>query len=191
MTDPGKDDLPPAEEAELVARCQRGDTAALRALAAQYYRPVAGFLYKRAQQTGAVEQLALETFLEAFRALRNGAAPQQPLGAWLLAVAHFCCGRWLRRKQPVFFATGEPPEQPVPLEPQEADQELQEQANLWAALDAGLSELSPQARALLEARHRPSLNGATNVRPPAAASLLGRAYQSLRARLCRKGGSEP
>src|SRR5262245_41886901 len=57
-------------DAELVLLCVRGDQEAFQQLTVRYYRPVCGFLFKRLGQCDLVEDLAQETFLEAFRVLR-------------------------------------------------------------------------------------------------------------------------
>jgi RNA polymerase sigma-70 factor (ECF subfamily) len=180
----------PAEapaDAELVARCLQGDTGAFQALAVRYYRPLGGFLYKRVPQPDVVEDLVQETFLEAFRSLRAGRRPEH-FSSWLFAIAQHCCGKWLRRKRPILFATGEPPEVPTTLPPEAAREELEEQQKLLAALDAGLAELPPEARRLVEMKHREGktcdqIAAATGRPVGTIKSLLSRTYKTLRDRL--------
>jgi RNA polymerase sigma-70 factor (ECF subfamily) len=182
----------PHNDTDLVARCVRGDAEAFQALAARYYRPVGGFLYKRVQHADVVEDLVQETFLEAFRSLRAGRRPEH-FASWLFAVAQHCCGKWLRRRRPVLFATGEPPEEAVALSPDTAREELEEQEKLLAALDAGLAALPEEARRLLEMKHREGKTCAeiagTLGRPVGTVkSLLSRTYKTLRERLRGSGG---
>jgi RNA polymerase sigma-70 factor (ECF subfamily) len=174
-------------DAELVARFLRGDTAAFQTLAVRYYRPVGGFLYKRVPQPDVVEDLVQETFLEAFRSLRGGRRPEH-FSSWLFAIAHHCCGKWLRRKRPILFATGEPPDVPTTLAPEAAREEFEEQEKLLAALDAGLAGLPPEARRLVEMKHREGKTcqqiAADLGRPVGTVkSLLSRTYKALRDRL--------
>jgi RNA polymerase sigma-70 factor (ECF subfamily) len=183
----------PQTDAELVARCLAGDTGAFGALADRYYRPVGGFLYKRVQKPDLVEDLVQETFLEAFRSLRAGRRPEH-FSSWLFAIAHHCCGKWMRRKRPRLFATGEPPEVPVALPPEAAREELEEQQKLLAALDAGLASLPDETRRLLEMKHRQGKTcdqiAAETGRPAGTIkSLLSRTYKMLRERL-RRGGED-
>jgi RNA polymerase sigma-70 factor (ECF subfamily) len=182
-------------DAELVARCLHGDTAAFQALAVRYYRPVGGFLYKRVPQPDVVEDLVQETFLEAFRSLRAGRRPEH-FSSWLFAIAQHCCGKWLRRKRPVLFATGEPPEVATSLAPEAARAELEEQEQLLAALDAGLASLPPEARRLVEMKHREGktcdqIAAATGRPVGTVKSLLSRTYKALRDRLRCAGEHGP
>src|SRR5262245_1616633 len=96
-------------EAELVALVAGGEAAAVERLTVRYYRPVAAFIYKRVQSAGLVEDLTQETFLEAFRALKEGTVPTH-FSSWLFGIAHNRCGKWLRRKRPVLFDPAEAPE---------------------------------------------------------------------------------
>ena len=43
----------------------------------RYYRPICGFLFKRLRQPDLVDDLAQETFLEAYRALKTKYDPQR------------------------------------------------------------------------------------------------------------------
>src|SRR5207244_10401214 len=73
-------------DADLVALCVSGDAGAFQELTGRYYRPVCGFLFKKVQQADLVEDLAQETFLEAFKALRGGRPPEQ-FASWLFGIA--------------------------------------------------------------------------------------------------------
>src|SRR5262245_48246992 len=100
------------QERELVARAGRGDADAFSSLAARYYRPVAAFLLRRVSRPDVVEDLAQETFLEAFRSLGDGARPQH-FSSWLFGIANNRAGKWLRRKKPVLFDPSAPPATPA------------------------------------------------------------------------------
>ncbi len=182
-------------DAELVARFLRGHDDAFRELTTRYYRPVSGFLYKRVQRPDVVEDLAQETFLEAFRSLAAGRVPER-FGAWLFAIAHHCCGKWLRRKRPVLFAGDDPlAEAAVPSEV-DLEAEREEQAARLRALEAGLAGLPPETRRLLTWKHQDGLTceqiAARLGRPVGTVkSLLSRAYKELRARLGPRGGGRP
>src|SRR5437762_2816065 len=93
---------------DLLDRCLTGDRQAFHDLTVRYYRPVCGFLLRRLDQPDLVEDLAQETFLEAFRGLRSGTRPQH-LTSWLFGIAHNRCGKWFRRRRPALFPATEPP----------------------------------------------------------------------------------
>src|SRR5262245_37615052 len=98
-------------EDELVTRCLAGDASAFEALATRYYRPVAAFLLRRVGRPDVVEDLTQETFLEAYRALRDGRRPEH-FASWIFGVAHNRAGKWLRRRKPTLFDPDAPPEPP-------------------------------------------------------------------------------
>lgn len=93
---------PPAPEEldELtLARAQRGDEDACRALVVRYQRALFALLARMLGPRGAVEDLAQETFLRAFRALpgfdRRGPAR---LSTWLLTIGSRLAIDELRRR---------------------------------------------------------------------------------------------
>ncbi len=180
---------PPTRErpdAELVALCAAGDRRAAHALSERYYRPVCGFLHKRLQQPDLVEDLAQETFLEAFRGLRDGRRPEH-FSSWLFGIALNRCGKHLRRKRPSLFPATEPPDSAsVPF--LSLAEELEEQRRLLACLEDGLAGLPEATRELLHRKHRHGLTCeqiATELGQPVGTvkSQLSRAYKALRARL--------
>jgi RNA polymerase sigma-70 factor (ECF subfamily) len=176
-----------SEEADLVARCLRGDDGAFHALAVRYYRPVAAFLLKRAQRPDLAEDLAQDTFLEAFRSLKAGRRPDH-FASWLFGIAHNCHGKWARRKKPVLFDPEAAPHPPTVPPEIDGRAELEEQAKLLAALDAGLASLPEDVRRLLDLKHREGktceqIAGELNRPVGTIKSLLSRTYKTLRDRL--------
>ena len=183
------------QERELVGRAVRGDADAFQALAGRYYRPVAAFLLRRVGRPDAVEDLAQETFLEAFRALRDGTRPES-FSSWLFGVASNRAGKWLRRKKPTLFDPADPPAVPATAPELDARAELEEHEHRLRALDAGLAQLPEEARRLLEMKHRRGLTceqiAAELGRPVGTVkSLLSRTYRLLRERLAPPGSDEP
>ncbi len=177
----------------LVGRCLKGDAEAFCWVTERYYRPVSAFLLRRVSRTDVVEDLTQETFLEAFRSLRAGRRPER-LASWLFGIAHNVSGKWLRRRRPLSFAdAGQAEEVAAPaLAP--AAEELEEQQEQLAALEAGLAELPEDARQLLDLKHRQGLTCAAvaeRLGKPIGTikSLLSRTYKILRARLA-PGGDE-
>ncbi|HYT89448.1 MAG TPA: RNA polymerase sigma factor [Gemmataceae bacterium] len=177
-------------DAELVALCTHGNPDAFHTLTVRYYRAVCGFLYKKLQRPDLVEDLAQETFLEAYRGLKDGSEPHH-FSSWLFGIAVNRCGKWLRRKRPALFDATEPPDTAsVPfVSPQE---ELEEQRKLFAGLEAGLASLPEEIRTLLHMKHHQSKTCeqiAAELGQPVGTikSQLSRTYKALRARLSRPG----
>jgi RNA polymerase sigma-70 factor (ECF subfamily) len=178
-------------DAGLVKRWSAGSKEAFQELTERYYRPVCAFLWKRVQRTDLVEDLAQETFLEAFRSLKSLSRPEQ-FSNWLFGIARNRCGKWLRRPQPALFPASDPPDvATVPFV--STEEELEEQKKIMDKLETGLAGLTEESRALLNMKHR---QGKTCAQIAAALgkpvgtikSLLSRAYKTLRERMCPEGG---
>ena len=179
-------------EADLVRRSARGDTDAFHALTRRYYRPVCGFLLKRLGRSDEVEDLAQETFLEAFRSLKLGRRPEH-FSSWLFGIAHNCCGKWLRRKRPLLFSPVDAPEVEAPPSEFDALAELEEQQRRFALLEENLTLLPAETRQLLDLKHRQGKTceqiAAETGRPVGTVkSLLARTYKLLRERMSPAGG---
>jgi RNA polymerase sigma-70 factor (ECF subfamily) len=185
-------DMPASEsDAELVRRCLGGERDAFQELAFRYYRPIGAFLLKRVQRPDVVEDLAQETFLEAYRSLKAGRPPEN-FSSWLFGIAVHCCGKWLRRKRPVLFDPSSPPGEPAA--PAAAGLEEREELDRsLAALEKGLAGLPADTRTLLEMKHRQGKTCeqiALELGQPVGTvkSQLSRAYKALRQRLTPPGG---
>lgn len=92
MPAPVRDAKPPREELDqlTLARAQRGDGAACRALVSRYQRPVFALLGRMLAPRGGdrVEDLAQETFLRVFRALPGfRVAGEARVSTWILTIA--------------------------------------------------------------------------------------------------------
>lgn len=189
------DERPRHSDADLVRRCLGGERDAFHELTVRYYRPVGAFLLKRVQRPDVVEDLAQETFLEAYRSLKAGRRPEH-FSSWLFGIAVNCCGKWLRRKRPALFDPADPPDMPAgPSFASEAE-EREEQEHRLAALENGLAGLSAETRALLEMKHRQGKTCeqiAAELRQPVGTvkSHLSRAYKALRERLTPPAGETP
>jgi RNA polymerase sigma-70 factor (ECF subfamily) len=178
-------------DAELVVQCLGGDRNAFEELTVRYYRPVCGFILKRVRQPDLVEDLAQETFLEAYRSLKMLRRPEQ-FATWLFGIGHNRCGKWLRRPRLALFAPATPAEQVAAPSAFAAQEELEEQQKLLAALDRSLAALPEETRRLLDMKHRQGKTCeqiATELGRPTGTvkSLLSRAYKTLRARLSPSG----
>jgi RNA polymerase sigma-70 factor, ECF subfamily len=182
--------MEPKTDADLVQRCLHGDREAFHVLTVRYYRPVCGFLFKRLQQPDLVEDLVQETFLEAFRALKEGKRPEH-FSSWLFGIAANRCGKWLRRKRPTLFPANDPPDMTgVPfVSPQEELEEQQQRSN---SLEDGLASLPADVQRLLHLKHKEGKTCeqmAAELGQPVGTikSQLSRTYKLLRVRLSRPG----
>jgi RNA polymerase sigma-70 factor (ECF subfamily) len=189
---PGSRTADPRSDAELVAGCQAGDREAFHELTQRYYRPVCGFLFKRVGEPDLVEDLAQETFLEVYQALKTGGRPTH-FSSWLFGIAHHRCGKWFRRKRPALFPANEPPDRPAPT-PSDTREELEEQERLLARLETGLAGLSEEMRTMLRLKHRHGKTCeeiARELGRPVGTikSQLARTYKALREQL--GGGERP
>jgi RNA polymerase sigma-70 factor (ECF subfamily) len=182
-------------DADLVRRFLGGEPNAFHALAVRYYRPVGAFLLKRVRRPDVVEDLTQETFLEAYRSLKEGRRPEH-FSSWLFGVAVHCCGKWLRRKRPALFDPADPPHLPASPPADTATEEREEQEHRLASLETGLAELDPKTRNLLEMKHRHGKTCeqiAAELAQPVGTikSQLSRAYKALRERLAPLAGEMP
>jgi RNA polymerase sigma-70 factor (ECF subfamily) len=181
-----------ASDADLVRQVTQHGTEAFHQLTVRYYRPIAGFIFKRVQRPDLVEDLVQETFLEAFQALKAGRRPEN-FSSWLFGIAHNRCGKWLRRKRPVLFAPDDAPEIVATPSEQELREELEEQERQTAHLQKYLQGLPEETRRLLELKHRDGKTCAEIAaelgRPVGTVkSLLARTYQALRSALAPARG---
>jgi RNA polymerase sigma-70 factor (ECF subfamily) len=196
MVSTNASDRPEEEtDGELVALAVRGDTGAFHELTVRYYRPVCGFVLKRVQQPDLVEDLVQETFLEAFRAIRNGDRPLH-FSSWLFGIAHNRCGKWFRRKRPTLFSPTDPPVTLATPSFVAAQEELEEQQFLLKALEDGLASLPEESRRLLHMKHQQGMTCeqiAAKLGQPTGTikSQLSRAYKTLRTRIRRPGDNQP
>jgi RNA polymerase sigma-70 factor (ECF subfamily) len=179
-----------ASDADLVQQTLRGGTEAFHQLTVRYYRPVGGFILKRVQRPDLVEDLVQETFLEAFRALKEGRPPRH-FSSWLFGIAHNRCGKWLRRKRPALFNPDEAPDLVATPSEQALREEAEEQELLMTHLRTQLAGLPEETRRLLELKHRDGktceeIAAATGRPVGTVKSLLSRTYKWLRDALTPK-----
>jgi RNA polymerase sigma-70 factor (ECF subfamily) len=183
----------PLSDADLVRRCLGGERDAFDQLTVRYYRPVGAFLLRRVQRPDVVEDLAQETFLEAYRSLKAGRRPDN-FSSWLFGIAVNCCGKWLRRKKPALFDPADAPEIAAPSLIAEKE-EWEEQQRRLTALDAVLAGLPAEIRHVMQLKHQHGKTCeqiATELGQPVGTikSQLSRAYKTLRERLTPSGGEK-
>jgi RNA polymerase sigma-70 factor (ECF subfamily) len=184
----------PTDE-DLARAAAGGEAAAFHTLADRYYRPVCAFLVRRLGDASAVEDVAQDTFLEAFRSLQVGRLPERFV-AWLFGIAHNCLGKWLRRRRVLPFGADSPPEQIAAPDAGSPAEEAEETTRRLAALATELAGLDPDVRRLLDLKHKDGLTCeaiATRLGRPVGTvkSLLSRTYKLLRERLTPSGETRP
>jgi len=86
----------PTDE-ELAAAARDGSEAAFRQLVERFERPVFGLLARMVRRDDLAEDLAQETFVKAWRALRRF-DPQRKFSSWLFKIAHNTALDALRRR---------------------------------------------------------------------------------------------
>jgi RNA polymerase sigma-70 factor (ECF subfamily) len=87
---------------ELVARSQGGDMDSFNQLVMRWERPIYALAYRTIGREEDARDVAQETFLRAFRALK-GFKGQAKFSSWLYRIALNLCRDWIRRerRQPV------------------------------------------------------------------------------------------
>jgi RNA polymerase sigma-70 factor (ECF subfamily) len=164
-----------------VARAQRGDDAACRALVVRYQRPVFALLSRFVGRGAGCEDLAQETFLRVFRALPGFVVGGRArLSTWILTIATRLAIDELRRPRPVAL----PPDLPGGASA--------ETAALGHAIETAIRGLSPDHQAVFLLREYHGLEyeeiGRTlDVDVGTVRSRLARARAALREAL----GGEP
>ncbi|MBI2914361.1 MAG: sigma-70 family RNA polymerase sigma factor [Firmicutes bacterium] len=153
---------PCAGEAELIAKCRRGESEAFEVLVRTHQHSIYNYV-ARSVGDGQAEDLAQEVFLRAYRsirAFRNGSS----FSTWLHAIATNVCRDYFRRKKregqdPLPLEAPGSDGLPAPLEqalergvtsPDSLNPEAYlEQRELEALVESCLSSLSPKHREVL------------------------------------------
>jgi RNA polymerase sigma-70 factor (ECF subfamily) len=177
---------PQPSDATLVEQCLLGNRESFAILAERYYRPVASFLFRRLGRTDPVEDLTQETFLQAYRSLKDGRRPER-FSSWLFGIAHHCLSNWLRSKRPSHHSE-EALEQVAGPPLPSVQEELEEQNKIHKTLASSLADLPEETRQILELKHRHGKTCeeiAAELKRPVGTikSLLSRTYKTLRDRL--------
>ena len=175
---------------ELLARCQAGEPAALRAFVERYQRAVFALLSRTLGRHEELEDLAQETFLRAIRALptfhADGAAR---LSTWLLTIATRlaldACRKRTRQQRPSLAAE--------PLSASTPEHEVQ-RSQLREEIASAIDELPSDQRAafVLAEFHGFSLEdiaSALDTRPSTIKTRLFRAREKLSRALAHHRGT--
>lgn len=162
---------PTIADHKLVARCKRGDRDAQRALYEQTSEAVFRLLARMTRSTETAEDLAQETYLKAFSAIRTF-NERSAVQTWLYRIAVNEALQWLRRKRP---ATLDPEVISVRADPRNNGEAAATRLDVEGALDA----LDPMDRAILLLRYQEGLDYR------AIAEIAGIAMGTVASRLSR------
>jgi RNA polymerase sigma factor (sigma-70 family) len=91
----------PAEDANLVRRCLKGDEFAIRALVERFQSDVFGLCVRLLHHRHDAEDVTQEVFLRIFRSLKRWDS-QRPLKPWIMGITVNRCRTWMaaRAKRP-------------------------------------------------------------------------------------------
>jgi RNA polymerase sigma-70 factor (ECF subfamily) len=139
----------PSTDEELVARSMGGDVDSFNQLVLRWERPIYALAYRVIGREEDARDVAQETFLRAFRALK-GFKGQAKFSSWLYRIALNLCRDWIRRERrtPVV----QTPEGVDVIElagegtPAESIEELVSRHELGRAVSKAMSQLPEEQR---------------------------------------------
>lgn len=186
-------------DAELVALALQGSQDAFQVLAERHAAPVFNLILRLVRDRGIAEELAQDTLVKAFGALKSF-DPAYRLAPWLLRIAHNTAIDYLRRLRPELVSITEDPDhpggRPVLIDTRaRSPLEHAELADLRTSLDWALSQLRPAYRRLVVLRYQEDLSydeiaAAVGLPLGTVKSHLHRARQAM-ARLLDEAGWRP
>src|SRR5438445_7580586 len=143
-----KHDPDSESEKALIERVRSGDTEAFAGLVDRYQGPLIGFLFNMIRDADTARDLAQESFVKAFTAIRAFETRNQAsFSTWLFAIARNGCLDALRKRKRRFEEFhDEHPE--LRMEP--AQQGHLEAARFQSILEAGLARLGAKHRMAFE-----------------------------------------
>lgn len=153
-------------ERRRVAAARAGDEEAWHALFDEYYPRLYTFMRRRVADPETAEDLAAQTFTDAFRGLPRFRWRNRPFGAWLFAVA--------RNRLRMHYRSSRAPHHQLP-------DDLQAPGDETLSLDVrdALDRLPPAQREAIELRYVIGLSGKE------AAAAMGRSHGAFRMLLHR------
>ncbi len=144
------------EDADLVAQCQKGDLEAFNELVTRYRNKAYGMIYNMVRNEQDAWDLAQDGFLKAWKSIARFRG-QSSFYTWLYRIMTNVTIDWLRKKQiegtsefddTVSIASAEPGSFTVPKADPLPSEKI-EQAEIRKRIDAAISKLSPEHRAVI------------------------------------------
>ena len=139
----------PSTDEELVARSQGGDLDSFNQLVLRWERPIYALAYRVIGREEEARDVAQETFLRAFRALK-GFKGQAKFSSWLYRITLNLCRDWMRRERRTPVA--QPPDGVDIIElagestPSESIEDLVSRHELGRAVAKAMSQLPEEQR---------------------------------------------
>ena len=188
----------PSTDEELVARSQGGDLDSFNQLVLRWERPIYALAYRVIGREEDARDVAQETFLRAFRALK-GFKGQAKFSSWLYRITLNLCRDWIRRERrtPVVQA----PEGIDVIElagegtPSESIEELVSRHEIGRAVGKAMSQLPEEQRTaiMLKEYHGLTFQEIAGMLDCPLSTVKTRLYQGLsvlRRRLERRQAEE-
>lgn len=148
---------PETPDAELVRRCQSGDTEAFDQLVGRYRTRVFGMIYNMVHSEQDAWDLAQDSFLKAWKSIGRFRG-QSSFYTWVYRIVMNVTIDWLRKKQvkgsgaefddAIQLREIEPGSRTVPKADALPHERLQDQ-EIRARIDAAIEQLSPEHRAVI------------------------------------------
>jgi len=174
----------PSTDEELVARSQGGDLDSFNQLVLRWERPIYALAYRVIGREEDARDVAQETFLRAFRALK-GFKGQAKFSSWLYRITLNLCRDWIRRERrtPVV----QPPEGIDVIElagetsPSESIEELVSRHELGRAVGKAMSQLPEEQRTaiILKEYHGLTFQEIADLLDCPLSTVKSRLYQGL------------
>jgi RNA polymerase sigma factor (sigma-70 family) len=149
-------------DAELVERALHGSQDAYRALMGRHASAVLNVIARIVREAGAAEELAQDTFVKAFGALRSF-DPAYKFSNWILRIAHNTAIDYLRRRRPDTVSIDEESPGQAVTEALVDDREASPfdraaHADLRADLEKALAAIRPEYRRMVVMRYLEDLS---------------------------------
>jgi len=149
-------------DAHLVERALNGSQDAYRALMERHASAVFNLIVRMVREAGVAEELAQDTFVKAFGALRSF-DPAYKFTNWILRIAHNTAIDYLRRRRPATVSIDEEAPGQAVIEALVDDREASPfdraaHADLRGDLEAALAQLRPEYRRMVIMRYLEDLS---------------------------------
>ena len=148
---------PQTDDAELVTRCQRGDTQAFNELVVRYRGKVYAMIYNMVHSEQDAWDLAQDSFLKAWKSIKRFRG-RSSFYTWIYRIVMNVTIDWLRKKQvkgggaefddAIQLKEVDPASKTVP-KTDALPYETMERSEIRARIDKAITQLSPEQRAVI------------------------------------------